>query len=554
MRRLVRIVCSVAASLGLLSACGGGGGGGGGSDAAPPAVTFSPGSFTVTTIEGTSAAGSVQATASDPSAFASLVYVYVVDPTHLLNGTIGLSPVDSRSYSASLATATNVPAGHYTGAFTVQLCKDSACATPLPGSPVKLPYDITVRALHATGTDQQRLLVGEWGVALAASPTGTVLTRSVSVSDNFGGALAWTASSDSAWLSVTASGTTGGSGSSVTLSADPTSLPAEAIGTANVTLSSSTPGVSPAVIRVALWKSASGLSAVQWVNTAYTSVVADKIRPLVYANRGDGAIDVFNVYTGQKTATIAAGTALGAMAVSPDGSRLYAIDGTAQALAVIDLATQAKLAAWPLANPVGGYSQLAVIRPNGVEVVLLGDGTAYANGRSLDATGIFNTITASLDGRRVYTQDVGLSPASVVAYDVDYSDIQGGTLVVKTLRTGWSIGASSNGRDIALSPDGTRLYTATGAPYACSVVDPATLSLLSSLPGGNAYPSNVEVTRDGRPICGNGGQFWVHSAAGALLSTYTIVGGYGDRQLVVSPDGFVVVTAGSQLTFLPIGD
>ena len=48
---------------------------------------------------------------------------------------------------------------------------------------VNLPLTLNLNA------DQRRLLVSQWGVGLASTPTGTVLTRTVTVSDNYGGTL-----------------------------------------------------------------------------------------------------------------------------------------------------------------------------------------------------------------------------------------------------------------------------------------------------------------------------------------------------------------------------
>jgi hypothetical protein len=83
------------------------------------------------------------------------------------------------------------------------------------------------------------------------------------------------------------------------------------------------------------------------------------------------------------------------------------------------------------------------------------------------------------------------------------------------------------------------------------------------LPGGDAYPNNVEVTRDGRPICGISGwysssDFWVHAADGTLLQGFKIAGYAKEMkagQLVVTPDGFVVValTNDPLMAFVPIG-
>lgn len=139
----------------------------------------------------------------------------------------------------------------------------------------------------------------------------------------------------------------------------------------------------------------------------------------------------------------------------------------------------------------------------------------------------------------------------------------GGVLLVTKTADGWFVNGSSNGRDIAVSGDAGRLYTASGAPYSCTSVDPASLAYVGSLPGGDAYPNNVEVTRDGRVICGISGvyssaDFWVHSPAGALLGSYKIGGSAGTLKasnMVVTPDGLVVValTDGAVLAFVPIG-
>ena len=75
----------------------------------------------------------------------------------------------------------------------------------------------------------------------------------------------------------------------------------------------------------------------------------------------------------------------------------------------------------------GTFTSVLGIRPNGVEVVLAGNGRAYTQGRSLGPNAIFGTLAPSDDWRKVYAQDVGHSPASVTAFDVDYLAIAGGS-------------------------------------------------------------------------------------------------------------------------------
>ncbi|WP_341890795.1 hypothetical protein [Variovorax sp. YR752] len=406
--------------------------------------------------------------------------------------------------------------------------------------------------------DQRRLLPSTWAVGLASTPLGTVLSRTLSVADNFGGTLAWTATSDSAWLAVTASGSTG-STSSLTLTADPASLPDATISLAKVTIASSTPGVESAVLRVALWKNSAAPGGVSTLPLTYSEIVADRLRPLVYAHAGGSSIDIYNAYTSTLVGSIpSVGAALGGMTVSPDGSRLYAVDTANARLAVVDLDARAKLTDWTLDLAADGSTSVLAIRPNGVEVVLAGHGRAYSTGRSLGSTGIRGSLAATDDGRQVYTQDSGFSPASVAAYDLDYSAISGGVLMV-TQRAGDSfINGASNGRDIAVRGDGSAVYTASGAPYRCSRVAPQDLAFVGSLPGGDAYPNNVEVSSDGRVICGIDGtstDFWVHAADGTLLGSHTLDGALVPGQMVVTPDGMLVVvlTTAPVIGFVPIG-
>jgi hypothetical protein len=844
---------AVAVALMLLAACGGGGGGGGGGGPAA-ALVFSPGTVSANYVSGTSATVTVRATVNDASLLSSPVYVYVVDSNQVLTSTVNISPIDAHTFAVSLYTSPTLPRGRYQGTFQVQLCRDANCTTQFAGSPVSLPYDLTVTpkplgaaansstqatmywgavapadvtvsvagddlnwtasttagwlsVSNATGTgsgtfkvscvptglavgtygdkvsvrstdgqvvdvdfslqvlpaqfsltsgipsfsgvngatipaktlsfeinnkvastwtatssaawmiasplsgttpdlitlqpdptigplasgshssdlvlssagiadrtvtsnlslvkatlsapsasvtiggpkgrdlsakslrmslntgsrswpwtmsvlpaglasstrsgtvsqdgtdvsfsadpatltpgsvshtvtltapvngdtvslpvtvnlnvDQRRLLVSDWGVAFTSTPAASTLTRTLQVSDNFGGDLAWTAVSDNAWLTVTSSGSTG-SGPSIALTADPSSLPSGAMSYANVTVASNAPGVNSATIRVALWKDSNSATSVTKLPLNYSAITADRIRPYIYANNGGASVDIYHAYSAQKIGTISSvGAALGQMTVSPDGSKLYVLDTASRSMAVVDLGTATKVGTWTLANAVSQSTAVLAVRPNGVELVLVGDGTAYNEGRSLGNTGISGSLTASADGRKVFVQNTGLSPASVYAFDVDYSAISGGVLMVSKRAEASFINGASNGRDIAVSADGTHLYTASGAPYPCSSVDPSNLSFIGSLPGGDAYPNNMEVTVDGRAICGISGwysvsDFWVHRPDGTLIQGYKVAGyarALKAGQMAVTPDGFVVVTLTDDplMAFVPIG-
>lgn len=428
--------------------------------------------------------------------------------------------------------------------------------------------DVTLPLTVNFNRDQQRLLPSEWSVGLSASPAGTVLVRTLKVLDNFGGTLPWTAASDQPWLTATPSGDTGRT--DLVLNASAGGLPADTISYANVTLTTTVRGVSPAVVRVALWKSATGLATTAVSARQYAEIAADPMRPLVYAHGAGTAIDVFNAHTGQQVATVPnVGGALGAMAVSPDGSRLYVLDTPTAKLVEVDLQTLTRTSARSVEGAVDRRTPLLVIRPNGVEVVIVGNGSAYVGAKRFDLPALRGgVLTATSDGRKVYRVETDYSPSGVSAYAVDYSAISGGVLLVTRFGAFDPVDVTSFGSDVAASPDGSGLYVGFGAPYRCISLDPATLAEIGKLPGGAAYISNVEVLRNGRIVCGIDGtgpsEVWVHGTNGAILSEHDfgIAGQPMKRQLVGTPDSLVVVALtginystlkSSSMVFLPVG-
>ncbi|QEL54334.1 BACON domain-containing protein [Chromobacterium paludis] len=376
--------------------------------------------------------------------------------------------------------------------------------------------------------DQRRLLPSKWGVAFSSTPAGKVLSKTLTIKDNFGGVLNWTASSDASWLKVTASGQTS-SGSTLQLQADDSQLPMGQISYANVTISADAVDISPAVVRVAVWRDSQSLSNSVTLNGNYKHMVADPIRPLVYVGGVDGSVLVFNAYSATQVAVIpGVVAATGEMTVSPNGDYLYVLDTVNRAMAVVDLTALKKTNSWNLINAVSDSTPLLAIRPNGVELVLLGDGTAYKAGKSFAATGIQGyTLTATDDGRSVYSIDTGMSPASMAGYNVDYSEIASGSLLVSIKPGHWDWGNSSNGKSISVSGDGASLYTASGSPYRCLKVDPVSLDYVGQLPGGDSYPIDVLVLTDGRVLCGaNSGSLgetlWLHNKNGGLIKSYGV--------------------------------
>nr|WP_307729116.1 quinoprotein amine dehydrogenase [Massilia sp. IC2-476] len=404
------------------------------------------------------------------------------------------------------------------------------------GDVVSTPLTLTINR------DQQKILPSVNGVAFVSTPAWSRLRTSVTVSDNFGAASSWSASSNAAWLSVTRSGNT------LTLEADPALVANGATSIATVTLSPATSGVTaPETIRVGFYKGATPPELTK-LSVDYHTLVADPIRPLVYVHKGGTTLDIYNVYTAQKTGSVALGAALGDMSVSQDGARLYAYDTANRKVVVLDLDRLTTLPDLPLSDAASSYERLLSVRPNGVELLLTVSGIyRVADGKRISTSGwVGPGLAVSRDGKRVYSQDSGYSPSSASASTLDYSAMGGGTALVSAGVAAARPG--ENGRDVAVSPDGARVYFANGAPYRCTIFD-ASLRSIGNLPGGDAYPNNVEVDVHGRAYCGLQGPYtqydvWLHDANGAFVKGYKFAGyarGLLARQMVVSGDGMMVI-------------
>lgn len=99
---------------------------------------------------------------------------------------------------------TSLPAGTYAGTIVGVACWDGACERHLGGSPLHIPYTLTLAAVPALSAPGGRTLV------LGASTAAAELAGSVPVTLNVGPVLAWSASSSAPWLVLdTASGQTG---------------------------------------------------------------------------------------------------------------------------------------------------------------------------------------------------------------------------------------------------------------------------------------------------------------------------------------------------------
>jgi len=449
--------------------------------------------------------------------------------------------------------ATGLAAGTYTGSVTL--------TADVNGTPVATSVPVTLTL------DAHALRASDNGVALASTPGLARLTRTLRIRSNRGLATTWNASTDApSWLAVTATGTTA---DGLVLTADPTGLAADTLHRATVSITSGDPTIAGTeTVDVALWIGSTTPSATTPVTppAPLAEIAADPLRPRAYVHARGTDVTVYDVYAGSVVGTIASvGKKLGAMAVSSDGARLFVVDDTDKTIVPVDLETYAVGNPWPLVVPTytsEPSSFVAYARVQGMGVVVASDGHAYdaaTGSRSAATFGFGPVLAASRDGSRFCGILRGFSPYTLRCYPLDVSAVTGQVLIGAS-KSPSAFDLGSNGRDVAMNEDGSRVYVAAGSPYAFDVFDATasgtTMPKVATL-AGDAYPNAVEVGFDGRAFCGASStgmkDVWVYDAAGTWLSDYKVTS-LGDRGVAVSGDGLRMITiAGTTLKFITVG-
>lgn len=386
--------------------------------------------------------------------------------------TLGISP----------ATA-GLTGGTYHGTLTLTAQVNGDLLT------VPVPVDLNV--------ESHRILAQDTGAAFASMPGLSALTRTIPLRDNLGRSTSWTAVSDKPWLTVTSSGTTPGS---IVLTADPAGLAADTLSLATVTITASDPTVEGVErIQAGLWVGAAAPAPFNHGSFTAYEIAADPVRPYIYLASGASTVEVWNIHTNSLVTVFSGlGARITHVAVSADGTKLYASDATNYKITAADLPSGQVRGTWDGLSTDGLH--LAYLRSNGKGLLLTGNGYVFdagtgANlGRPVGWSSSSYPVAASLQGNQMSFDSSVRS--------IDYTVLNGGQLLVGEGR--WPNATAWNSADYAFSADGSRFYAAFGAPYDFYVFDTAgtssSLPLVQTLPG-NAYPGNVEVAKDGRIFC-----------------------------------------------------
>ncbi len=189
--------------------------------AASPALSFAPVTLAATFSAGTSQALSAAAVVTRPADFAGVanVYAYVVDDSGVILPTALVTQNSATSFSVRMSTVPTLSLGAHKGSFSIKLCKDSACATQFAGSPVALPYELTVTppALPQITATASAPLAMTARAGADATTTDSVVTLTAAGRN-------WTLASGAAWLKPAV--TSGSGNTAVAVKLDPSGMTA----------------------------------------------------------------------------------------------------------------------------------------------------------------------------------------------------------------------------------------------------------------------------------------------------------------------------------------
>jgi hypothetical protein len=449
-----------------------------------PALTISR---TQLTLGGEDGNGSRQATVLASLATGANVYPL----TFAATTTSGGSWLSASSPSATI------------GAGDVTLSLEANASVGLPGrydGTVLVEANVLGQTIRRTinvrhNQDQDRLIAATLGAAFSKLPTRSVLRRGIRISDSLGRTdIPWTAADDASWLTVTASGTTGGE---VLLVADPTGLATNQIYYATVIVASPSPLIdNDQRIRVAL-KLSSTDPVLTSVSQVAISIVANPVEPVVYASLTGGAIEVRDVHTGALVNTFNAlsGPDGGALAISDDGLTLFAIDGwVTQRVVAFNAQTGAVLGEFPLQRQY--TTTLHYMRPNAHPLLITGHGEAFdvttrtaVDGFNLTTYYPSNKFAHTSNHRFIFSQQRANSPAQLAKARIAWSTLVTPALVTEYLLSGESGEAAG---DVCVSADDSRVMTAGSSftrPF--NLLNASDLSVATRLPAQTYGMSNV---------------------------------------------------------------
>lgn len=235
------------------------------------------------------------------------------------------------------------------------------------------------------------------------------------------------------------------------------------------------------------------------IDSSLSDMIADPLRPYLYISDYDNnSVKIISTITDNIVKEILVGSHPTGLDISSDSSELYVAISGGSEIAVVNLSTQMldrliHLSASPYDVAAGRLGRLYVTTteywgyPRIVDTINNSEIGNISAGRSIYKKAI---VEASSDGNTLFIGETGLSPASVLKFDVS-TDFP--TMVLKNEHG--AIG--SNLMDMEVSPDGSRIYLACGSPYYIQILNTSDFTSVGQLETG-PYPSAITLAADGK--------------------------------------------------------
>lgn len=252
------------------------------------------------------------------------------------------------------------------------------------------------------------------------------------------------------------------------------------------------------------------------------------------------SVDVFSARTGQALQHVPVAGGVASLAVSADGSTLFAATGAADTVDLIQTSTWTRTASIPVANApsnvaVAPGSKTAYITNPGPSQVLLSD---------------FSTITGTNAGLRA-PQFFAMGPGNSTVYVTNY---QSNTVVVldRTGRQTASIPVDKGPADIVASSDGSRVYVINQYGISnfvptVSVIDTSSNTVINSweVTGGVLGTPGIGLSPDGATVYVASAWFFTYDAATGTLKNELTVPNENVFYIAAAPDGKTVYSSTS---------
>lgn len=311
------------------------------------------------------------------------------------------------------------------------------------------------------------------------------------------------------------------------------------------------------------WQAAPAEAAVTTVQlpiAKYSHMLIDPVHHHIFFTGGSGSTGILVTdYSGNTVATIPSEDGATGLALSDDGSTVYAALADGDAISAISTSTLTQTASYSTGTGTDptyvaytsgdiwfGYGAAT---QGGIGSVNLATGAVTLNATNDPInTWYAAPMLAATPGGKLVAGEPGQSPAQLASYDVssgtatvlaapEYLNGINGTTVASDLDS------------LAITPDGQDVVTATQTPYEQQVFQVSDLALVGDYPTG-AYPNSVSIASDGTVAAGtySANEVYVFAPGGSTpLNTY----GFGSNWLAIdgvaiTPDDgglFAVTTA-----------